>query len=71
MKFLVVKLKDADLFYNENSEWGDHLSKTPLLLNQRDANLVIRYFTKPYSPETDQFYNPELLEIKEVEITLK
>lgn len=69
-EYFVVKIGDGGLYFNDTSELGEHLSSTPALLSNREANLVIRYFNKLNDPDSDLSFRPEDLEIIKVKITI-
>ncbi len=71
-EYFVVKIGDEGLYFNDTSELGEHLSSTPALLSNREANLVIRYFNKLNDPDSDSdlSFGPEDLEIIKVKITI-
>ena len=69
-EYFVVKIKDKQLYFNDTSELGEHLSSTPALLTNREANLVIRYFNKLDDPDSDLSFSHVDLEIIQVKITI-
>jgi hypothetical protein len=70
-EYYVVRIKGHELYFNDTSELGEHLSETPALLSNREANLVIRYFNKLEHPHLDRVFSRGDLEIILVKLSLK
>lgn len=69
MEFLVVKVKNHDLFFNADEGMGEYVCETPLLLDKEQADSIMKYCTEIYSLDGDTFTNADL-EVKTVKLNL-
>jgi len=77
MKFLIVKVKDRDLYFNADEMEGPYVCSTPMLMDKDVADSIMEYAIKLYNYDTEmlrkkldeQFTNNDL-EIREVEVNL-
>lgn len=69
MKYLVVKVKDKDLFFNADEAMGEYICSTPMLLDKDQADSIMRYCPSKiwlYGDSEDEWINKDQLEVKEV-----
>jgi len=69
MKYLVIKVKDKDLFFNADEAMGDYVCSTPLLLDKEQADSIMKYCPDTiwkYGGDEDELINKDQLEVKEV-----
>lgn len=52
MKYLVIKVKDKDLFFNADEAMGEYVCSTPMLLDKEQADSIMKY-----SPDKIWNYN--------------
>jgi hypothetical protein len=68
MKYLVIKVKDKDLFFNADEAMGEYVCSTPMLLDKDQADSIMKYC--PYKIWTygdeNEWVNKDQLEVKEV-----
>jgi hypothetical protein len=68
MKYLVIKVKDKDLFFNADEAMGEYVCSTPMLLDKDQADSIMKYCPDKiwtYGDE-DEWVNKDQLEVKEV-----
>jgi hypothetical protein len=70
MKFLIVKVKDKDLYFNADEMEGPYVCDTPMLMNKEQADSIMEYAIELYNYDTDDMYTNDQLEIKEVELNI-
>lgn len=86
MKYLVVKVKDKELYFNadayiENGELvmeGPYVCDTPMLMCEDQVDSIMEYVDEPlaiggftlYNYDTDEQFTKNDLEIREVEVNL-
>jgi len=71
MKYLVVKVKDKDLFFNADEMMGDYVCNTPMLLDKDQADSIMMNCHEVYHFDSmDEVYTNDQLEIKEVELNI-
>lgn len=71
MKYLVVKVKDKDLFFNADEGMGEYVCNTPLLLDKEMADSIMMHCHEIYHfDDMDEMYTNEQLEVKEVELNI-
>jgi hypothetical protein len=70
MKFLIVKVKDKDLYFNADEMEGPYVCDTPMLMNKEQADSIMEYAIELYNYDTDEQFTNDQLEIKEVELNI-
>ena len=78
MKYLVIKVKDKDLFFNADEAMGEYVCSTPMLLAKDQADSIMKYCPDKiwnynagslnHSNQTseDEYVSKNQLEVKEV-----
>ncbi len=70
MKYLVVKVKDKDLFFNAD-EMGEYVCEMPMLMDKYMADSIMKHCPEVYHIDNmDEVYTNDQLEIKEVELNI-
>ena len=70
MKFLIVKVKDKDLYFNADEMEGAYVCDTPMLMNKEQADSIMEYAIELYNYDTDEQFTNNDLEIREVEVNI-
>ena len=70
MKFLIVKVKDQDLYFNADEMEGPYVCDTPMLMNKEQADSIMEYAIELYNYDTDEQFTKDQLEIREVEVNI-
>jgi hypothetical protein len=70
MKFLIVKVKDQDLYFNADEMEGPYVCDTPMLMNKEQADSIMEYADELYNYDTDDQFTKDQLEIREVELKI-
>jgi hypothetical protein len=70
MKFLIVKVKDQDLYFNADEMEGPYVCDTPMLMNKEQADSIMEYADELYNYDTDDQFTKGQLEIREVEVNI-
>jgi len=70
MKFLIVKVKDRDLYFNADEMEGPYVCSTPMLMDKDVADSIMEYAIELYNYDTDEQFTNNDLEIREVEVNL-
>ena len=70
MKFLVVKVKDKDLYFNADEMEGPYVCDTPMLMCKDGADSIMKYCDELYNYDSDEKFTNNDLEIREVEVNL-
>ena len=70
MKFLVVKVKDKDLYFNSDEMEGTYVCDTPMLIGKDKADSIMKYCDELYNYDSDVVFTNNDLEIREVEVNL-
>jgi len=70
MKFLVVKVKDKDLYFNTDEMEGPYVCDTPMLMGKDQADSIMKYCDELYNYDSDVVFTNNDLEIREVEVNL-
>jgi hypothetical protein len=70
MKFLIVKVKDRDLYFNADEMEGPYVCNTPMLMDKEQADSIMEYAIELYNYDTDDMYTNHQLEIREVELNI-
>ena len=70
MKFLIVKVKDQDLYFNADEMEGPYVCDTPMLMNKEQADSIMEYADELYNYDTDDQFTKDQLEIREVEVNI-
>jgi hypothetical protein len=70
MKFLIVKVKDRDLYFNADEVEGTYVCSTPMLMDKAQADSIMEYAIELYNYDTDEQFTNNDLEIREVEVNL-
>jgi hypothetical protein len=68
MKYLVIKVKDKDLFFNADEAMGEYVCSTPMLLDKEQADSIMMYCPDKIwiCDNKDEWVNKDQLEVKEV-----
>lgn len=68
MKYLVVKVKDKDLFFNADEAMGEYICSTPMLLDKGQADSIMMYCPDKIwiCDSKDEWVSKDQLEVKEV-----
>lgn len=70
MNYFIIKVKDKELFYNEDTIMEQFISKIPILLTKKESDILMRCFNGfIYTPDEKQKFSKEDLEVKEIKIT--
>ena len=70
MKFLIVKVKDKDLYFNADEMEGAYVCNTPMLMDKEQADSIMEYAIELYNYDTDEQFTNDQLEIREVELNI-
>ena len=70
MKFLIVKVKDKDLYFNADEMEGAYVCDTPMLMNKEQADSIMEYAIELYNYDTDEQFTNDQLEVREVELNI-
>jgi len=77
MKYLVIKVKDKDLFFNADEAMGEYVCSTPMLLDKDQADSIMKYcpdkiwnYHDAAIGNEDEWVNKDQLEVKEVTLNL-
>jgi hypothetical protein len=70
MKFLIVKVKDKDLYFNADEMEGPYVCNTPMLMDKDQADSIMKYADELYNYDTDDMYTNDQLEVREVEVNI-
>ena len=70
MKYLVVKVKNEDLFFNSDEMEGSYICDTPMLMDKEQADSIIQYCDELYNYDDNRLFTSDDLEIREVELNL-
>jgi hypothetical protein len=75
MKYLVVKVKDKDLFFNADEGMGEYVCSIPMLFHKEMEDTIMiqlrkcQFYDEIYHLDNmDEVYTNDQLEIKEVEL---
>jgi len=71
MKFLIVKVKGRDLYFNADEMEGPYVCSTPMLMDKDVADSIMKYAIELYNHDTDEQFTNNDLEIREVEVNLR
>jgi len=70
MKYLVVKVKNEELFFNADEGMGEFVCNTPMLLDKEQADSIMKYCDLIYHFDEDRTFSKQDLEVREVELNL-
>jgi hypothetical protein len=70
MKFLIVKVKDRDLYFNADEMEGAYVCNTPMLMDKEQADSIMEYAIELYNYDTDEQFTNDQLEVREVEVNI-
>jgi len=70
MKFLIVKVKDQDLYFNADEMEGPYVCDTPMLMGKDQADSIMKYADELYNYDTDEQFTNDQLEVREVEVNI-
>lgn len=70
MKFLIVKVKDRDLYFNADEMEGAYVCNTPMLMDKEQADSIMEYAIELYNYDTDEQFTNDQLEVREVELNI-
>lgn len=70
MTYLVVKVKDQDLFFNADEAMGEYVCSTPMLMDQETADSVMKYCQEVYHIGENITFSNSDLEIRKVQLNL-
>lgn len=75
MKYLVVKVKNEDLFFNADEMDGSYVCDTPMLMGKDQADSIMKYCDELYNYDYDSSvemrrFTSDDLEVREVELNL-
>jgi hypothetical protein len=70
MKFLIVKVKDKDLYFNADEMEGAYVCNTPMLMDKEQADSIMEYAIELYNYDTDEQFTNDQLEVREVELNI-
>jgi hypothetical protein len=70
MKFLVVKVKDKDLYFNSDEMEGPYVCDTPMLMDKDQVDWIMKHCDELYNYDSDVVFTNNDLEIREVEVNL-
>jgi hypothetical protein len=70
MKFLIVKVKDQDLYFNADEMEGAYVCNTPMLMDKDQADSIMKYADELYNYDTDEQFTNDQLEVREVEVNI-
>lgn len=74
MKYLVIKVKGKDLFFNADEAMGEYVCSTPMLLDKEQADSIMKYSpdkiwnytANSNQTNEDEYVSKNQLEVKEV-----
>ena len=70
MNYFIIKVKDKDLFYNEDSIMEQFVCDIPILLTKKESEILMRDFKGDIYTRNEKYkFSKEDLEVKEVQIT--
>ena len=70
MKFLVVKVKDKNLYFNADEMEGPYVCDTPMLMGKDQVDWIMKYCDELYNYDSGVVFTNNDLEIREVEVNL-
>ena len=70
MKFLIVKVKDRDLYFNSDEMEGPYVCNTPMLMDKDVADSIMKYAIELYNYDTYEQFTNDQLEVREVELNI-
>jgi hypothetical protein len=70
MKYLIVKVKDQELFFNADEGMGEYICSTPMLLDKEQADSIMKYCKQIFHIDEQQVFYNHQLEVKEVELKI-
>jgi hypothetical protein len=70
MKFLIVKVKDRDLYFNADEMEGAYVCNTPMLMDKEQADSIMEYAIELYNYDSDEQFTNDQLEVREVELNI-
>jgi hypothetical protein len=70
MKFLIIKVKDNDLYFNADEMEGPYICDTPMLMDKEQADIIMESVDELYNFDTHEVFTNNQLEVKEVELNI-
>jgi hypothetical protein len=73
MKFLIVKVKDKDLYFNADEMEGAYVCDTPMLMNKEQADSIMEYADELCNYDNydaNEVFTKDQLEVREVELNI-
>lgn len=70
MSLFVVKVKDKELYFNADEGNGEFVCNTPMVMDETQANDVLKYCSELYDIETDDMYHISDMEVREIKLQL-
>ena len=73
MKFLIVKVKDKDLYFNADEMEGAYVCNTPMLMDKDQADSIMKYADELCNYDNydaDEVFTKDQLEVREVEVNI-
>lgn len=71
MKYLVVKVKGKNLFFNADEGMGEYICDTPMLLDKEQADSIMKYVPDEiWHVDESTSFTKDYLEVKEVELNI-
>jgi hypothetical protein len=73
MKFLIVKVKDRDLYFNADEMEGAYVCNTPMLMDKEQADSIMEYADELCNYDNydaNEVFTKDQLEVREVELNI-
>ena len=70
MKFLIIKVKDNDLYFNVDEMEGPYICDTPMLMDKEQSDIIMESVDELYNFDTNEVFTNNQLEVREVELNI-
>lgn len=70
MKFLIIKVKDQDLYFNADEMEGPYICDMPMLMNKEQSDSIMGFIDELYNYDTNEVFTNNQLEVREVELKI-
>ena len=70
MKFLIIKVKDQDLYFNADEMEGPYICDMPMLMDKEQSDSIMGFIDELYNYDTNEVFTNNQLEVREVELKI-
>ena len=70
MKFLIIKVKDQNLYFNADEMEGPYICDMPMLMDKEQSDLIMGFIDELYNYDTNEVFTNNQLEVREVELKI-